>query len=76
MPAGAFKSVYGEGERWADGVGAVRVAMLPPAPMGDSEAEGELWFVGGKEAYSQVQWHELDLGSGWARKTVEEWGGR
>ena len=73
MPAGAFKPVYGEGERWADGVGALRVAMLSPAPMVDSEVEGELCFVGGKEAYAHMQWHELDLGAGWTKEAAEEW---
>ena len=42
VPEGALRTAYGEGEQWVDGVGAVRVASLPAAPMGDKAAEGEL----------------------------------
>ena len=66
VPAGAFTATYGEREQWDNGVGAVRVAMLPSAKLGDKEVEGELWFVGGREAYNQAEQVEFDKGSEWA----------
>ena len=68
--AGAFKSVHGNGGRWADGTGPVLVATLPPALLGETEAEGELWFVGGQEAYTRVRWTSGPVGP---RRLLDEW---
>ena len=75
VPAGMLQSTYGEGEQWADGVGAVRVTLLPSAPIGNKVVAGELWFIGGKEAYEQLQWEGVDMGSKWAQGVVVEWVG-
>ena len=56
-------------------MGAVRVTLLPSAPIGNKAVEGELWFIGGKEAYEQLQLEGVDMGSKWAQGVVEEWVG-
>ena len=46
---------------------------MPAAPLGDTKAEGELWFVGGKRAFEMLGWKPLDLGETMAERAIEEW---
>ena len=75
VPAGALDSAFGRTTRWVGGVGARKMCTLPAAPLGKEQTEGELWFVGGEQAFGTIDWEPLDEGEGFAQRTIQEWMG-
>ena len=54
-------------------MGARKVCSLPAATLGKSEVEGELWFVGGEQAFKKLEWKTLDVGESMAEGAIREW---
>jgi hypothetical protein len=74
VPAGAFDQYFHNGQHaWEGGVGARKMCSLPAAPLGKSQVEGELWFVGGERAFQNLEWKALDVGEGMAEGAIREW---
>ena len=73
VPAGAFDCAFGRGLQWVNGVGAHKVCALPEVPLGNAKMLGELWFVGGEQAFATINWVPLDIGEGMVQKAIQEW---
>ena len=73
VPAGALDQTFGGRTQWVDGVGARKICTLPAATLGKEMTEGELWFVGGEQAFGTIDWEPVDVGETLGRKAVQEW---
>ena len=73
VPAGALDQAFGGRTQWVDGVGARKICTLPAATLGKEMTEGELWFVGGEQAFGTIDWEPVDVGETLGRKAVQEW---
>ena len=63
VPEGSLDSAFGgRWAQWVDGVGAKKMCLLPVAAIGKKEVAGELWYIGGEQAYGTIEWRPLDLG--------------
>ena len=54
VPAGALDQAFGGRAQWVEGVGAWKMCTLPEVLPGREKLEGELWFVGGEQAFATI----------------------